>query len=182
MERNYIFKSERLGFRNWSKNDLDAFAQLNADEAVMEHFPQTLTKARTAEFIERLQQHYDERGYCYFATEVLETGEFIGFIGMAYQRYKTEFAPGVDIGWRLKKAAWGNGYATEGAKRCLDYAFNDLQLQKIFATCTINNVKSENVMRKIGMQKMGEFNHPSLKEFPEYERFLWYEIGGNSIK
>lgn len=74
MERNYIFKSERLGFRNWSKNDLDAFAQLNADEAVMEHFPQTLTKARTAEFIERLQQHYDERGYCYFATEVLETG------------------------------------------------------------------------------------------------------------
>lgn len=176
MTEKYIFKSDRLGFRSWRKNDLDSFAKLNADEAVMEHFPETLTKEHTKELIERLQIHYNERGYCYFATEVLETGEFIGFIGLAYQQYKTEFAPGVDIGWRLKKAAWGNGYATEGAKRCLDYAFNDLKLKKIFSTCTINNTKSENVMRKIGMKKMGEFRHPQLKEFPDYERFIWYEI------
>lgn len=176
MTEKYIFKSDRLGFRSWSKNDLDAFAELNADEAVMEHFPETLTKERTKGFIERLQIHYNERGYCYFATEVVGTGEFIGFIGLAYQRYQTTFSPGVDIGWRLKKSAWGNGYATEGAKRCLDYAFNDLKLEKVFSTCTIDNTKSENVMRKIGMKKMGRFKHPNLKEFPDYERFIWYEI------
>lgn len=176
MERNYIFKSERLGFRSWHKNDLDTFAKLTADEAVMEYFPKTLTKVETAAFIERLQNHYEENGYCYFVVEILETGEFIGFTGLAYQRYETEFAPGVDIGWRLKKAAWGNGYATEGAKKCLDYGFNELGINRVFATCTINNTKSENVMRKIGMQKMGEFKHPNLKAFPKLERCFWYEI------
>ena len=107
--------------------------------------------------------------------EVLETGEFIGFIGLAYQDYETEFTPATDIGWRLKKSAWGNGYATEGARRCLEYAFKDLKLDKIISTCTLNNTKSENVMRKIGMSRKGEFNHPRLKDYPAHEKCSWYE-------
>jgi len=181
MNQPYIFKSDRLGFRTWSMADLPAFAQLNADEAVMEHFPNILSLVETENFITRLIAHHKENGHCYFATEVLKTGEFIGFIGLAFQKYKTNFSPSVDIGWRLKKAAWGKGYATEGAKRCLEYGFNNLKLERIFATCTINNNKSANVMQKIGMKKMGEFRHPNLKEFPEYEKCLWYEVKNNLI-
>ena len=176
MEKEYLFKSERLGFRNWTKNDLTEFAKINADLEVMEHFPKPLTKKETSEFIDRLENHYTKNGYNYFATEVLENGELIGFIGLAFQDYKSEFTPAVDIGWRLKKSSWGKGFATEGAKKCLDFGFNNLNLDKIISTCTEQNSKSENIMKKIGMKKIGEFNHPKLKEFPEYEKCLCYEI------
>jgi len=172
----YIFRSERLGFRNWKKEDLNDFAEINSDLDVMEHFPKPLTQQETAEFIERLQKHYDKNGYNYFATEILDTGELIGFIGLAYQEYETEFTPATDIGWRLKKSSWGKGYATEGAKRCLEFAFSELDLEKVVSTCTIGNKKSENVMKKIGMSKKGEFNHPKLKDYPDFEKCIWYEI------
>ncbi len=180
MENNeYIFKSERLGFRNWTNNDLKELTEINSDPEVMEHFPSTLSEKETENLMERLKKHYDEREYTYFATDILETSELIGFIGLAYQTYKTEFSPATDIGWRLKKTAWGKGYATEGAKRCLEYAFNELKMNKIFSICTINNRKSENVMKKIGMTKKGEFNHPELTNYPEYEKNIWYEIKNN---
>lgn len=143
---------------------------------VMEHFPKPLTLQETEEFINRLQNHYTKYRYNYFATEILESGELIGFIGLAYQDYQAEFNPTTDIGWRLKKSAWGKGYATEGAKRCLEFGFKDLNLKKIISTCTRNNIQSEHVMKKIGMIKKGEFNHPKLKDYPDLEKCIWYEI------
>ena len=176
MKNKYIIKSDRLGFRDWNAEDLFEFAEINADFEVMEHFPKPSTQLETAAFIERLQNHYEKDGYSYFATEIIETGELIGFIGLAYQDYQTDFTPATDIGWRLKKTAWGKGYATEGAIRCLDFAFEDLKLEKVISTCTIGNIKSENVMKKIGMTKKGEFNHPKLSNYPDFEKCIWYEI------
>lgn len=176
MKTNYLFKSERLGFRNWSDNDLEEFAKINADLKVMEHFPKPLTKNETADFITRLKVHFDKNGYNYFATEILNTGELIGFIGLAYQDYNTKFTPATDIGWRLKPSAWGQGYATEGAKKCLEFAFKNLQLEKVISVFTEKNTKSENIMKKIGMKKIGAFNHPKLKDYPEYERCICYQI------
>ncbi|MCX7550389.1 GNAT family N-acetyltransferase [Xanthomarina sp. F2636L] len=176
MKKDYIFKSKRLGFRNWTQNDLEQFSEMNANPNVMEHFPKPLTENETSAFIERLLKHYETYGYCYFATEILNTGEFIGFIGLAYQDYKTDFTPATDIGWRLKQSAWGYGYATEGALRCLDFAFNHLHLEQVIATCTHKNNKSEHVMKKVGMKMIGKFNHPKLKDYPEYETCLCYQI------
>lgn len=172
----YLFRSERLGFRNWNSNDLSVFSKINADPEVMEHFPKLLTHRETEAFIERLQEHFQKHGYTYYATDVLETGELIGFIGLAYQDYKTSFNPATDIGWRLKKSVWGNGYATEGAKRCLKFAFEELGLSRIIATCTLDNFKSEHVMKKIGMYKQGVFKHPKLSDYAEFEKCIWYEI------
>lgn len=176
MKTNYIFKSERLGFRNWMDNDLDEFAIINADLNVMEHFPKPLSKRETSDFIKRLQKHYKDKGYTYFAIEILETGELIGFIGLAFQDYESKFTPATDIGWRLKPSAWEKGYATEGAKRGLKYAFEELNLERIISVFTDKNTKSEKVMKKIGMVKIGAFNHPKLKDYPEYERCICYEI------
>ena len=177
MKKNeYLFTSERLGFRNWREEDLEEFAQLNSDEAVMEHFPKTLSEKEVEELITRLKNHFVENGFTYYATEVLATKEFIGMIGLAFQKYETHFTPAIDIGWRLKREAWGKGYATEGAKRCLEHGFNDLELDKIIAVCTVKNKKSENVMKKIGMIKKGEFNHPKMIHHPEYEKCFCYEI------
>ena len=176
MKTTYLFTSERLGFRNWSKDDLTEFAEMNADHQVMEHFPNPLTIKESEEFMNRLQEHYKNYGYNYFATEILETGELIGFIGLANQKYVSKFTPATDIGWRLKKSAWEMGYATEGAKRCLSYAFQTLNLDRIIATCTAVNFKSEHVMKKLGMIKLGTFKHPKLVDHPNYEKCLCYEI------
>lgn len=59
MKDKYIFKSQRLGFRNWTENDLTELAKLNADLEVMEHFPKTLTEKESAGLIRRFQNHYD---------------------------------------------------------------------------------------------------------------------------
>jgi RimJ/RimL family protein N-acetyltransferase len=177
----YIFTSDRLGFRNWHAGDLAEFARMNADVDVMEHFPKPLTQHESAELMERLQDHYEKHGYTYFVAEIKKTGTFIGFIGLAYQEFETEFTPATDIGWRLKKAAWGKGYATEGAKRCLAFAFKDLKLERVISTCTISNTNSENVMRKIGMAKKGAFKHPELSEYPNVEQCIWYEIGNKEV-
>ena len=182
MKNRYFFHSARLSFRNWTEGDLHEFTKMNADPAVMEHFPKQLTEHETSEFIHRLQQHYDKHNYTYFATEVLHTREFIGFIGLAYQEYETDFTPATDIGWRLKKSAWDKGYATEGAKRCLEFAFDELGMDRIISVCTIGNRRSEPVMRKIGMQKKCLFNHPKLKDHPGYERCVCYEMTGKLWK
>ncbi len=78
-----------------------------------------------------MKDSYDVKGYCYFAVDNLENNEFIGFIGFAYQNYETDFTPNVDIGWRLKSSACNKGFASEGAKRSLEYGFNNLGLIKI---------------------------------------------------
>jgi len=180
MKRNkYIFKLERLGFRNWTNEDLEEFEKLNSDKEVMEHFPKKLSENEVVKFLDKLRKHFNEKGNTYYATEILETQEFIGMIGLAFQEYKTSFTPAVDIGWRLKRNAWGNGYATEGAKRCLEYAFDELDITKIISVCTIKNKKSENIMKKIGMTKIGEFNHPEMTNHPEYEKHFCYEINRN---
>ncbi len=176
MMNKYIFKSKRLGFRNWTDGDLEAFSNLNSDAEVMEHFPEILSSQEVMDLISRLKEHYDKNGFTYYATECLETKEFIGMIGLAFQEYKSEFTPAIDIGWRLTRVAWGKGYATEGAKRCLKYGFDELDIDRIISICTVKNSKSENVMKKIGMMKLAEFNHPEMSNYPKFEKHVCYEI------
>ena len=90
-------------------------------------------------------------------------GHFIGFIGLSEQTFEASFTPCVDIGWRLSKKEWNKGYATEGAKKCLDYAFNHLNIEKVNAMKRPKiNLKSVQVMKKAGMQKISDFVHPLL--------------------
>ena len=162
MDKKYLFQSERLGFRNWIATDLDKMAAISANEEVMRFFPKTKTKAETASFIEKMQAEYEKSGFCYFAVEILKSGEMIGFIGISAQDYECEFTPFIDIGWRLAQHTWNNGYATEGAKRCLKYAFETLDLNEIYAVAPVPNKKSERIMQKIGMEKLATFTHPLL--------------------
>ena len=122
----YLFKSERLGFRNWRESDQKILAEINSDPVVMHYFPAVKSENETKTFIEKMQKQFSEKGFCYFAVDELEKGELIGFIGLSEQTFESDFTPCIDIGWRLKKEEWNKGFATEGAKGCLDYAFNHL--------------------------------------------------------
>lgn len=176
MSNSYLFESERLGFRLWKDSDLDNLAALDSDTQVMEFFPKTLSKEESKKFLLRLQDMYKNEGLTYYAVELKASKEFIGFIGLAKQVYEAEFNPSIDIGWRLLPSYWAKGYAFEGAKACLAHAFNVLKLNKIIAVCSISNIKSERLMQKLGMRKMGLFKHPYLKDYPELESCCWYEI------
>jgi RimJ/RimL family protein N-acetyltransferase len=178
---NYIFKSARLGFRNWTEPDVPKMIKISGDPEVMEFFPAPATPAQTSDFIHRMKQEFEEKGYCYFAVDLLETGELIGFTGLLAQNYEAPFTPCVDIGWRLSPKYWYNGYATEGAKRCLEYAFFELQLKRIVATAPKINQRSIAVMEKIGMHWKLDFRHPRLKDHPHLEECVCYEMQAPNV-
>ena len=109
---------------------------------VMEHFPKILTEKGVDELIKNFKKHFALNGFTYYATEIKETWAFVGMIELAFQEYETDYTPAIVIGWRLKRNAWVRGYASEGAKRCLEFVFNEFALNKIISVCTIQNSKS----------------------------------------
>lgn len=160
--KKYIFTSDRLGFRNWDLTDIDKMHEINSDEKVMEFFPSIQTKQQTTEFVERMIKQYNDKCFCYFAVDKLEDNQFIGFIGLSEQTYEADFTPCVDIGWRIKSSEWNKGFASEGAKKCLDYALNELKLENVYSIAPKINTKSEHIMKKIGLKKQYEFEHSLL--------------------
>lgn len=172
----YVFTSERLGFRNWQDTDIEPMAAINADPEVMRYFPALQDQDQTKAFIGRMQDMYADKGFCYFAVDLLESSEFIGFIGLSIPKYDAHFTPCIDIGWRLAKRFWRKGYATEGARACLKYGFETLQLNEIVATCPAINTPSENVMIKAGMTFSGLFLHPLLGNAPHLQQCKLYKI------
>ena len=171
----YVISSERLGLRNWRISDEIPFAKMCADPEVMKHFPKSLTEGETIALIRRLQAHFELYGYCYFAVDILETGEFIGFIGLANQTWESDFTPCVDIGWRLKRSAWGKGYATEGAKACLQAAREKFDIDEVLAFATDTNIGSQKVMQRIGMTEIGTVQHPHIQGDSRFKHCVVYK-------
>jgi RimJ/RimL family protein N-acetyltransferase len=165
----FLFKTERLGIRNWRKSDLNEFLEMGQDEEVMKYFPSLLSEQQTLDLVERMQAQFEEKGYAYLPVETLDNQEFIGMIGMSDQKYEIKLGDSdevllrfVDIGWRLKTAAWGKGYATEGARAWMNYSFEKRKIETIYSVAPVINIASQNVMEKIGFEKIGEFNHPKI--------------------
>lgn len=177
--KKYIFTSDRLGFRNWNLTDIEKMQKINSDEKVMEFFPNIPTIEQTTEFVERMQKQFENKGFCYFAVDKLEENEFIGFIGLSEQTYEADFTPCVDIGWRIKNSEWNKGYATEGAKKCLEYALNELKFENVYSIAPKINKKSEHIMTKIGMKKQYEFEHSLLAKFEQLKTCVLYKYGNN---
>ena len=154
------FESSRLIFRDWKEEDLDVFRKMNCDNQGMEYFPNTLSHGETDSFYQKIQEEFRQYGYGLFAVEIKNANEFIGFIGFHWSRIHLGSGSFLEIGWRLKKEAWGKGFATEGAKECLAYGFNHLGFNELYSFTSELNTRSENVMKKIGMTQKMEFNHP----------------------
>ena len=172
----YIFKSKRLGFRKWQEYDLQPFAKMNKDTRVMEFFPKTLTKIESDNFVKKIEKHFEDFGYGLYAVDVLADKKFIGFIGFMQPSFEAFFTPCIEIGWRIQHEFWGNGYATEGALRCLKYGFEELNFKEIYSFTATINAKSENVMQKIGMTKIGAFEHPFLENLSLLKTHVLYKI------
>jgi RimJ/RimL family protein N-acetyltransferase len=150
---------------------------MNSDPEVMRYFPALLTPEQTNAGVDILCQQFQERGWSLWAVELLETGEFIGFIGLNVPRRQYPFSPCVEIGWRLKRSAWGHGYATEGAKACLQLGFEQLGLDEIVSFTALINLRSIAVMQRIGMMNsQSDFEHPGVPEGHSLRPHCLYRI------
>lgn len=140
----------------------------------MQHFPAPLTHAESDAMIDRVEAHFDERGFGFWALEVVETGEFIGFTGLSTPRFAAHFMPAVEIGWRLARSAWGCGYASEAACRVLKFGFEDVGLPEIVSFTAISNLRSRAVMARIGMthDPVDDFEHPLVPEGSRLRRHV----------
>lgn len=173
-------KTERLILRQWTESDLKPFAELNADRRVREFFPKVLTRQESDGFVKIFSDHIKQYGWGFWAACLIETGEFIGFIGLETVNLAVPFTknPTVEIGWRIAHKHWGKGYATEGALKALEYGFQTLKLEEIVSFTVVQNIRSRNVMKKIGMHHdaKDDFDHPNLPEGHPMRRHVLYQI------
>lgn len=169
-------RTERLVLRRWRDSDLEPWAAMNADPVVREHLGEPLTREQSDSSVAAFLAEFDERGYGWWAVEVQATGSFIGFAGLDDVDDGLPFT-GVEIGWRLARSAWGHGYATEAALATLTFGFGTLALPEIVAITTATNLRSQAVMRRIGMTRdpADDFDNPSAPEGP-LQRNVVYRI------
>lgn len=163
-----VLSTTRLRLRQWRDGDLEPFATLNADPEVMRFFPAPLSREQSDALAAREREGIGERGWGLWAVEVLESSRFIGFVGLAEPRFDAHFTPAVEVGWRLAHDAWGKGYATEGGRAALVYAFDELGLTEIVSFTSAINVRSRRVMERLGMSHdpADDFDHPSVATGP----------------
>ena len=169
--------TDRLLLREWREEDRAPFAALNADPAVMEHFPVPLTRDESDAMVDRAITLWAETGLCWFAVQ-LHDGPFIGFTGLHRQVFDAPFTPAVEIGWRLARPHWGKGYATEAARTALDWGFRERDLDRVVSFTIPANHRSQAVMQRIGLVRVpdGDFDHPRLPIGHPMRRHVLYSL------
>lgn len=149
---------------------------MNADPEVMRHFPAPLTREESDRTVDRFERRFVEQGYGLWALELLATGEFIGFTGLNPMPAGTPGEGHMEVGWRLARAAWGHGYATEAARAALRVGFEEVCLPEIWSMTAVSNTRSEAVMRRIGMHRWGVADNPVLPPGHPLRPHVFYRI------
>jgi RimJ/RimL family protein N-acetyltransferase len=176
-----VLLSERLRLRQWTDADREPLARLNADPEVMRHFPACLTRTESDAMLERVRAHIDAKGFGFWAAERRDTREFIGMVGLLAVKEIMPFAPGVEVGWRLAKAHWGRGYATEAARAAIEHGFGALALREIVAMTAKPNLASQAVMARLGMSRSAAFEHPAIAEESAIRSHWLYRLSRDRI-
>lgn len=178
LEREPDLATARIWLRRWREDDRESFARMNADPEVMRYFPALLTRTESDALIDKFNRHFDAHGFGLWALEIPGVTSFAGFVGLKAVDFDAPFCPAVEIGWRLQRAVWGQGYATEAAEAVLAHAFDDLHLDDIVSFTTRENMRSRAVMERIGMvrDEAGDFDHPLLPQGHRQRPHVLYRI------
>jgi len=157
-------RTERLVLRQWRDEDLEPFADLNADPETMRYFPAPIARAESDAFVGRARSQIEAEGWGLWAVEVAGGPSFVGFVGLARPSFEADFTPAVEVGWRLGREHWGRGYATEAGRAALTYGFEELGLDEIVSFTSGLNEPSWRVMQRLGMSRdePGDFDHPRV--------------------
>ena len=171
-------RTDRLVLRGWREPDREPYAAMNADPRVMEHFPGTMSRAESDAHVDAIAEHFAARGYGLWAVEERATGQFVGMVGLNRPQWDAPFTPCTEVGWRLARSAWGQGYATEAARAALTVAFGPLHLPEVVSFTVVANTPSRAVMERLGMTRdpAEDFDHPRLDPDSPYSRHVLYRL------
>lgn len=177
-------RTDRLLLRRWREEDREPFAAINADPAVMEHFPSTLTAGQSDAMVDRIEASFAEHGFGLWVVELAATGEFLGYTGLSARPWYAHLTPAVEVGWRLARQAWGRGYASEAARRALEFGFTAAGLAEIASVTTPANQRSIAVMCRLGMTRdpADDFDHPNIEPGHPLRRHVLYRITAHRWK
>ena len=172
-----MIETDRLILRAFLETDREPWAAMNADPEVMRHFPATLSREEADAVIERVNSRIAETGAGFWALERKEDGAFLGFAGL--NRIAHEHLPIFgqwEVGWRLARHAWGQGYASEAGAAALAHGFGRMGLPRILAYTAVTNTPSEAVMQRLGMRRAAEmdFDHPLIAADRPIRRHIVY--------
>jgi RimJ/RimL family protein N-acetyltransferase len=177
----FELETERLLLRRWKDSDREQFHKMNSDPAVMEFLPKLVSREESDAMIVRIEEHFEQHGFGWWALEIKETGEFIGFTGLAVPKFESHFTPCVEVGWRLASPYWHKGYATEAAKAAVHFGFSEKGLKEIVSFTVPANRPSIAVMERLGMTRNPheDFDHPKLPEEDKLRRHVLYRLRSN---
>jgi RimJ/RimL family protein N-acetyltransferase len=168
-------KTARLALRQFAQTDLEALAALDADPEVMRYLnggrAEPFETIRDKVLPHFLAWHSRDENRGFWAAESLATGEFLGWFH--FRPPHEPDVPGVELGYRLRQTAWGQGFATEGARAIIHHAFNRLDVERVIAKTLVANVASQRVMQKAGMSLVETFAEHRI-EPPQAA--VWYAI------
>lgn len=176
--RGPTLSTQRLLLRRWSPRDRGPFARINADPEVMEYRYAPLSRRQSDALIDQEEANFDGRGFGLWAVERRRDQRLLGFTGLGTSEFGAPFCPAVDIGWQLARDTWGHGYATEGAKAVLAFAFHELGLSEVVAHTTRLNKRSRAVMDRLGMthHAVDDFDGPWYRPGHPRRRFVLYRL------
>jgi RimJ/RimL family protein N-acetyltransferase len=165
-----MITTERLILRPWREADRAPFAAMHADPEVMHDFPAPLSRAESDAKQDRYQANIERAGFGRWAIERREDARFLGYTGIMPVFADHPCAPGVEIGWRMIRAAWGFGYASEAAAAALRDGFERLGFAEVLAYTGVTNARSQAVMRRLGMGRdpKRDFTDPEAGPFWVY--------------
>jgi len=149
-----ILQTPRLYLRTFTEADAALVQQLSNEPGILQYIPEPVleTEEQALKILTEIILPQYEKKLGRWAVHLRETDAFVGWCGLKWLEETDE----IDLGYRFKTSAWGKGYATEAAKATLDYGLNKLMLKKITAHAHVDNIASQKVLEKIGMQYVGE--------------------------
>ena len=154
--------TERLILRPLTLDDLDALAELHAQESFWRYpFGRGWSRSETQSFLERTIARYSDPGIAVSAVVIRDTRVLAGWAGLSIPTFLPEILPAVEVGWRLGQQYRGRGFATEAGGAWLRYGFEDLGLERVVSIFEPENVASGAVMRRLGFTLEREAMHPT---------------------
>lgn len=171
-------ETPRLLLRDWRDDDVDAWVQMNADPRVAEFLGRSYSRGFSEASAAAIRERLKRDGIGWWAVEVRNGPSFAGVIALQDVPFQAAFTPAHEIGWRFAAEHWGRGYATEGARAALDFAFKELQWQEVVAFTAATNLRSRRVMERLAMtfDPADDFDHPKLEAGHPLRRHVLYRI------
>lgn len=133
--------------------DLEDMAALLGDPVVMHYYPAPKSRMEAAQWIAKSQRRYAEHGYGLWIIETLE-GDFLGDCGLTWQ--SVNGTPKLEVGFRVRAEKQNQGYATEAALACLEFAREHTEETELVAILHPENRASERVAEKLGMHRVAD--------------------------